>query len=153
MPRDKIITPVKTIKKDQTIITPEMQEKCPTTTILEKPIKMDVTSNRTHLAFGVSEIRMVEILHKLIAVAKVYPRYSVIAESFVNCSDRFTVMERLFGIFLLGKVKGQHTVLKQLKIQVKSNSVSATLEQKLLSLLCKNFIIEDPLLKSLLERP
>ena len=141
----------KSRKKDQTIITPEMEEKCSTTTILEKTIELNTTVNRTGLAFGVSDDRGAEVLRKLIAVAKVYPRYSVIAESFLNCSDRFTEMERLFGLFLLGKAKGMATMLVRCNLKVKFNATSMNLEQKLLSLLTKDVVVEDPLLNQLLK--
>ena len=150
MGEDKIVTPGKIIKKDKTIIEPGAEYN--TTDILEKEIKMNRLARKTHEAFGVSQDRVAEILKKLIAVAKVYPRYSVIAEVFLNCSDRFTQMERLFGLFILGKMKGEATILRQLRVQLKGNSITATLEQKLLSLLSKYFIIEDPLLTKLLEK-
>ena len=139
-------------KKDKTIITPEMEEKCSTSTILEKPIKMNCTVNRTSLAFGVSEVRSVEILRKLIAVAGVYPKYSVIAESFLNCSDRFNVNERLFGLFILGKVKGMATVMKLMNVNIKLDPNKMKLEEKLLSILSPRIIVEDPLLASLLQK-
>jgi len=139
-------------KKDQTIITPEMEEKCSTSTILEKDIVMDHTATRTSLAFGVSEARSAEVLRKLIAVAKIYPRYSAIIESFVNCSDRFTVMERLFGIFLVGKTKGAATIMKRCDIKVKLNAQQMNLEHTLWSILSKHIIVEDPLLAKLLEK-
>ena len=139
-------------KKDQTIITPEMEEKSSTSTILEKDIVMDRTAVRTSLAFGVSEARGAEVLKKLIAVAKVYPRYSVIAECFLNCSDRFTQMERLFGLFLLGKTKGMATIMQRCGLNIKFNAHTMNLEQKLLSLMSKHVIVEDPLLARLLEK-
>lgn len=142
----------KIIKKDQTIITPEMAEKCPTTTILEKRITMDRTAQETGLAFGVSHERGAEILRKMIAVAKIYPKYSVIAEVLLNCSDRFTEMERLFGLFLLGKAKGAATVMKRCNLKIKFNAGQMNLEHRLWSLLTKDVIVEDPLLAKLLER-
>lgn len=152
-PEDILKKPPKVnTKKDKTIITPEMEEKCPTTTILEKPIKLNCTTERTSLAFGVSDDRGAEILRKLIAVAKVYPRYSVIAESFLNCSDRFNEKERLFGLFILGKTKGMATIMKMTNIHVKFNAMKMNLEQRLLSLLSPRVQIEDPLLTSLLKK-
>ena len=152
MKDNKIVTPGQVKKKDQTIITSDMEEQCSTTTILEKPITMNRATNRTHEAFGVSNDRVVEILQKLIAVASIYPKYSTIVEVFVNCSDRFTVMERLFGIFIMGTVKGKSTMAKLANIRVKANALTMPLEQRLLSLLSNCVMIEDPFLKNILER-
>ena len=140
----------KAIKKDQTLILPEGEHN--TTTILEKEIKMNRATNKTSIAFGVSDERGAEILKKLISVAKIYPSYSIIAEVMLNCSDRFTQMERLFGLFLLGKTKGMATIMKTTNIQVKFNAYKMNLEQKLLSILSKRVVVEDPLLNKLLGK-
>lgn len=119
--------------------------------MFEQKIVMDRVAIKTHEAFGLTELRVVEILKKLIAVTEIYPRWSTIAEVFLNCEDRFTEMERLFGLFLLGETKGQATILKQKNIQLKFERSTMPLQIKLLSLLSKQVTVEDKMLNQLFE--
>ena len=115
--------------------------------------KIIITQNTasTALAFGVTEARKAEILKKLVAVAKLYPKYSIIAESFLNCTDRFTVNERLYGIFLLGKAKGAAQIMKATKTQVKVDAATMPREFLLLSLLSKDVYVENKFLTQFIK--
>ena len=139
----------KEAKAKKIVITDEEKQE-PTKTIFEKPIKMNRMVNKTNLAFGVSEARVVEILRKMIAVAQLYPKYSTIMEVTVNCSDRFTEMERLYSIFLAGRIQGQASILRKKKIHIKFDAATMPLEAKLLSLLSRQVLIEDKLLNRLM---
>ncbi len=112
---------------------------------------MNRVAIKTHEAFGLTELRVVEILKKLIAVAQIYPRWSTIAEVFLNCEDRFTEMERLFGLFLLGETKGQATILKQRNIEIKVDAATMPLQMRLLSLLSKQVLVEDKELNKIFQ--
>jgi len=101
-------------------------------------------------AFGISNEQKAEVLKKLIAVARIYPKYSVIAESFYNCSDRFTDMERLFGLFLLGKVSGAAAAMRTGNIVVQFDRTTMPLDAELLSLMSMHVKVRDPLMDQLL---
>jgi len=115
----------------------------------EQKIKLNRIGNTVADAFGVNNERKSEILKKLIAVANIYRTYSIIAESFFNCEDRFTEKERLYGLFLLGKVYGCATMLKFKKQTIKTKEFNMDLELKLMALLCKEVIVEKVLMEAL----
>lgn len=117
----------------------------------EQKIKMVQPAQTTREAFGISMERKIEILRKLIAIAKIYPKYAIIAESFLNCTDKFTEMERLYGLFELGKVSGAAALMRQAKIAVQHNRATMPLEAELLSLMSKHVLIVDPVLASVLK--
>lgn len=117
----------------------------------EQKINMVLGANTTRDAFGVSGERKAEILKKLIAVAKIYPKYSIILESFLNCEDRFTEMERLYGIFELGKISGSAALMRKIKMRVEYNSLTMPLEAKLLALMSDHVKVIDPLLDTLMK--
>ena len=120
--------------------------------VITQKISLNCTAKMTADAYGVSLPRKAEILKKMIAVAQIYPRYSTISEVFLNCADRFTEKERIYGIFLLGKINGMATMMKIANLQTKCNTLTMNREQKLLSLLSKRVIVEDPLLQNLLKK-
>lgn len=139
-------------QKHKKIIDPgKKEEEQPTKTILEKKIIMNRIAPNTNLAFGVSEERVAEILRKMIAVANLYPKYSTIAEVLLNCSDRFTEMERIYGIFVLGRVQGQSSLLRKIKKKMRFDSATMPLEARLLARMSKQIIVEDKLLKQIFE--
>ena len=117
--------------------------------MLEQKIKINRFTPTVALAFGVSNERKAEILKKLVAVAQIYNQYSIIAESFLNCEDRFTEMERLYGLFALGKIYGMASMLKHKNMTIRCRELRMDLEVKLLSILCKNVIVEKVLLEAL----
>ena len=127
------------------------EESKPKPGILDLEIKMNKGAINTATAFGLTEERRVEVLKKLIAVARIYPKYSIIIESFVNCKDRFTVMERLYGIFVIGKMRGAAGMMKMLKAQITCDAVTMPIEQKLLSLLSKNVLVENKFLMQFMK--
>jgi len=140
------------MKNNKIIIPDTPKKKIKEEGVITQKIALERVAKSTAEAFGVSDIRKNEILKKLIAVAQIYPRYSTISEVFLNCADRFTEKERLYGLFLMGKIKGLATMMKIANIQTKCNTLTMNREQKLLSLLSKRVIVEDPLLQSLLQK-
>ena len=120
--------------------------------MFEQKIVMKQNTSTTAEAFGVSPERQAEVFRKLIAIAKLYPRYSIIAESFLNCEDRFTEMERLYGLYELGKIKGAAGVMRRVKIQIKYDTSTMPLEGKLLSILSKHVVVENKILNKLLTK-
>lgn len=119
--------------------------------MFEQKIKMVIGARKTREAFGISQERGAEVIRKLIAVAQLYPVYSVILESFLNCTDRFTTMERLWGVFELGKIHGAAKMMKSAKILVKFDAHTMPLEGKLLSILSKNVEVSDPTLEKIIH--
>ena len=115
--------------------------------ILEHKIKLNRAARTVAQAFGLTDERKAEVLRKLIAVADIYPNYQVIAETFLNCEDRFTEMERLYGLYELGKVRGAAGILKQTRAKIMTKELSMTLEIKLLSRMCRDNVIIEPFLK------
>ena len=117
--------------------------------MFEQKIVMNKVAITISQAFGVSEERKAEILKKLIAVANIYPRYQVMCEVFLNCDDRFTEMERLYGLFLLGKTRGAVSILSQTRVKIRTKEFNMPLEMKLLSILSKDVIVEKVLMEAL----
>lgn len=118
--------------------------------ILDQKIFLNRLATSIALAFGVTRERKEDVLRKMIAVAKVYPKYSVIAEVMLNCDDRFTLMERLYSLFELGKIKGTAGICKQAKVLLKFNKYDMPLEVQLLNVLSKFVEVDDPM-KNLLK--
>jgi len=118
--------------------------------VITQKIALERTALTTAEAFGVTPIRKKEILDKLIAVAKIYYNFSVIAEVYLNCADRFTEKERLYGLYELGKVAGAAGIMKQTGVKVHAKELTMDGEIKLLSLLSKSVIV-DPILKQALQ--
>lgn len=119
--------------------------------MFEQKIVMKTGGRTTADAFGIPLKRKHEILRKLVAVASIYPKYSVIAEVFLNCEDRFTEMERLYGLFELGKVSGSASMMRMAKIQVKCDAITMPLEQKLLSLMSKHVVVENKFMNQFMK--
>ena len=104
-------------------------------------IKMVQTARSTAQAFGVPDAKVCDIYRRLISVAMLYPRYSVICEVFLN-DARFTEMEHYLGLFLLGKAKGVIAMLKRTNLTLKYNTPEMPFEAKLISYLHKKAKIE-----------
>lgn len=107
-----------------------------------KRIELNRVTNKINLAFDVSDERMAEIYKKFIAVARINPNCTTLAEVFLNC-DRFNEKEKLFGLMMLGAVFGMMVLVKRKGIRLKFTSVD--LEGKLLSLLCQAKIMPSSL--------
>jgi len=75
------------------------------------------TSPNLKAAFGISDERYKEIMHKLNAVANIYPKYIAVLEVWMNCIN-FTDMEKAFGLFVIGRVFGMGNVMRSAKIRV-----------------------------------
>ena len=114
--------------------------------VITQKIALIKTTRTTAEAFGITPERKREILDKLISVAQIYYNYAIIAEVILNCDDRFTEKERLYGLYELGKIAGSAQILKQTGITLGCSTLTMTGEIKLLSLLSKNIVI-DPILK------
>lgn len=69
-------------------------------------------------AFGISDDRYKEIMHKLNAVANIYPEYVPILEVWLNCEEKFTDEEIAFGLFQLGKMFGMGVMMKKTKAKM-----------------------------------
>ena len=118
--------------------------------VITQKIALKKTALTTAEAFGIDPFRKKEILDKLIAVAKIYYNFPIIAEVFLNCADRFTEKERLYGLYELGKVAGAAGIMKQTGIKIHAKELTMDGEVKLLSLLSKNVVI-DPVLKQAIQ--
>jgi len=118
--------------------------------VITQKISLKRTAITTAEAFGVTPERKKEILDKLIAVAKIYYNFSIISEVFLNCADRFTEKERLYGLYELGKVAGAAGIMKQTGIKIHAQEFTMNGEIKLLSLLSQNVVI-DPVLKQAMQ--
>lgn len=118
--------------------------------VITQKIALLKTARTTAEAFGISNDRKKEILDKLIAVAKIYHNFSIIAEVILNCDDRFTEKERLYGLYELGKIAGSASILQQTGITLGCSELTMSGEIKLLSLLSKHIVI-DPILKQAMQ--
>ena len=65
---------------------------------------------------GLTQVRSNEVFAKLLRVAKVQPEHSVIIESLLN-DDRFTDIEKAFGIFALGEIYGMVNMMKRFNMK------------------------------------
>ena len=84
-------------------------------------------------AFGVSDKRTAEIFKKLYSVVKIYPSYIAVCEVWLNC-EKFTEMEKAFGLFVMGKVFGINALRKRARI-IRVVYPEGDLEGKLVKLL------------------
>lgn len=103
-------------------------------------------------AFGISHARKNDILQKLVAVASIYPRYSTVIEVFMNCTDKFTEKERMYGLFCMGRIKGLTIMAKMTNVKVRTNQFTMNREQKLLSLLSNVVVFEDKFLSKIMGK-
>jgi len=66
--------------------------------------------------FGLTKERTGLVFNKLYKIAKLLPKYTYIAEALLN-DPTFTEEEKVFGVFVLGKVEGMVSVMKAAKIR------------------------------------
>jgi len=99
-------------------------------------------------AFGLTDERLKEVFAKLNAVANIYPSYVAVAEVWLN-ADKFTDMEKAFGLFVLGKMFGVGTLINKLKIKI-SYPIGSP-EGELLRKLVNNKKDIDKLLQNILK--
>jgi hypothetical protein len=74
-------------------------------------------AQEVNIAFGISDERMREIYLKLNAVARLYPSYIIVSEVWLS-DDKFTDVEKAFGMMCLGKTFGMAVMMKKLKIKI-----------------------------------
>ena len=86
--------------------------------LFEGAIKLDQETTDIRKIFGVGEIKTGMIVTHLLSSAMMKPRYAVMMQRLLD-EPQFTSKEKLLGIFVVGKLEGVISTLKQTGINIK----------------------------------
>ena len=104
--------------------------------MLEEKFKLDWNKEQIYEGFGLTKEKVDKIINKLRYAATIKPQFIAVSESLLNDSQ-FSVLEKIFGIFALGKIYGVATIVVKKKLHLHLGGIFASPEQILLSIFIK----------------